>query len=48
VTNMELKRIVHAVLDAGVAYEALSNYSQDHKEAVTAFREKRKPQFTGR
>jgi len=47
VTNIELKRIVHGVMDAGVAYEALSNYTQDHKEAVMAFREKRKPQFTG-
>lgn len=47
VTNIELKRIVHSIMDAGVAYEALSNYTQDHKEAVMAFREKRKPQFTG-
>ena len=47
VTNIELKRVVHGVMDAGVAYEARSHYTQDHKEAVMAFREKRKPQFTG-
>jgi enoyl-CoA hydratase len=45
--NVELKRIAHAVLEAGVPYEALSNTTKDHKEAVAAFREKRAPRFTG-
>jgi len=47
-TNIELKRIVHGVMDASVAYEALSNRTTDHQEAVNAFREKRKPVFAGK
>lgn len=43
--NLELKRIAHGVMDAGLAYEALTNSSSDHQEAVAAFREKRKPKF---
>ena len=31
-----------------VAYEMLSNRTQDHREAIAAFRERRKPVFTGR
>ena len=46
-TNIELKRIFGAYMDAGVAYEALSNMTSDHREAVEAFRDKRKPQFRG-
>lgn len=48
VANLPLKQIFHSHFDAGVAYEALSNASRDHAEAVAAFREKRKPTFTGR
>lgn len=47
-TNMALKNLVHAYMDTGVAYEILSNATRDHQEAVNAFREKRKPVFTGR
>jgi enoyl-CoA hydratase len=47
VTNIELKRIVHGVMDASVAYEALSNRTGDHREAVDAFLAKRKPTFRG-
>jgi enoyl-CoA hydratase len=36
------------MLDASLAYEAMTNVGADHQEAVTAFREKRKPKFTGR
>ena len=43
--NLELKRIAHAVMDAGMAYEALTVRSDDHKEAVDALREKRTPAF---
>jgi enoyl-CoA hydratase len=43
--NLELKRIAHAVMDAGIAYEAVTVRSEDHREAVDALRNKRKPVF---
>ena len=43
--NLELKRIVHSMMDTGLAYEALSANSTDHKEGVQALIEKRKPVF---
>jgi enoyl-CoA hydratase len=46
--NAGLKQTAHAVMDASVAYEALSNLSADHREAVLALSEKRAPRFTGR
>jgi enoyl-CoA hydratase len=46
--NLGLKHLAHAVLDASVAYEALSNATEDHREAVQALREKRAPRFTGK
>lgn len=46
--NIGLKQLAHAVLDASVAYEALSNVTSDHQEAVRAMREKRNPKFTGK
>ncbi len=45
--NHRLKEVVNAVVDVSFAYEALSNVSKDHQEAVLAFREKRAPRFTG-
>lgn len=44
-TNLELKRVVHAVLDTGIAYEAVSVRQADHLEGVRALIEKRKPRF---
>jgi enoyl-CoA hydratase len=38
--NLELKRIAHAVLDAGVAYESLSVRSPEHRAAVQAMVDK--------
>jgi enoyl-CoA hydratase len=46
--NIGLKQLAHAVMDASVAYEALSNVTADHREAVRAMREKRTPQFAGK
>ena len=46
--NLALKSLFHAHFDAGVAYEAMSNLTRDHQEAVNAFRERRKPVFEGR
>lgn len=40
--NQELKRVTHSVLDAGLAYEAVSIRSEDHKNAVKAMQEKSK------
>ena len=45
--NVALKREVSALMDTSFAWEVVSAYSKDHKEAVMAWLEKRKPQFTG-
>ncbi len=47
-TNMELKRIAGAVMEAGIAYESLTVRSADHREGIAALKEKRRPLFTGR
>ncbi|MBO6716714.1 MAG: enoyl-CoA hydratase/isomerase family protein [Rhizobiaceae bacterium] len=38
--NIELKRIAHAVMDTGIAYEALTVRSPEHRAAVEAMRER--------
>ena len=45
--NVGLKQAAAAVLEAGAAYEMLSNQTRDHAEAVAAFRAKRTPDFSG-
>lgn len=45
--NLGLKHDVTTILDASIAYEMTTFETDDHKEAVTAFLEKRRPQFTG-
>ena len=44
-TNLELKRIAHAVMETGIVMESLSVRSADHREGIAALREKRKPVF---
>ena len=44
-TNLELKRVAHAAMDAGIAYESLSVRSADHLEGIAALRERRAPRF---
>lgn len=43
--NSELQRMAHSVMDIGMAYEAVSGRTDDHDEAIRAFREKRPPVF---
>jgi enoyl-CoA hydratase len=45
--NVGLKQAAAAVLEAGAAYEMLSNHTRDHAEAVGAFRARREPKFGG-
>jgi enoyl-CoA hydratase len=46
--NIGLKQLAHSILDASIAYELLSVTSEDHREAMAALKEKRKPTFTGK
>ena len=45
--NISLKQLAASIMDKRLAFEALSNASRDHQQAVTAFGEKRKPVFGG-
>jgi enoyl-CoA hydratase len=45
--NIPLRQAAPAIIDAAIAYQTITNVSNDHQEAVNAFREKRKPRFTG-
>jgi enoyl-CoA hydratase len=46
--NIGLKQLAASIMDACLALEDQSNRSADHQEAVNAFHEGRKPNFTGR
>ena len=43
--NKWLKHQANLILDASLAYEMMTFKTEDHKEAVKAFVEKRKPNF---
>lgn len=45
--NIGLKQLAHSIMDASIAYEALSNGTSDHREAMDAIRDRRTPGFTG-
>jgi enoyl-CoA hydratase len=45
--NIGLKHLAQQILDASFAYELMSQQTKDHQEAANAFREKRKPRFSG-
>jgi enoyl-CoA hydratase/carnithine racemase len=45
--NKVLREHVNLVLDASLAYEALTTVSADYREATSAFLEKRQPTFSG-
>ncbi len=47
-TNIALRQLASAALDAGLGYESLTNVSADHREAISAFREKRTARFGAR
>ncbi len=38
--NIELKRIAHALMDPGMAYESLTQRSEDHRNAVAAMKKR--------
>ena len=46
--NKWLREQVNLLLDAGLGYEVATLFTDDHREAATAFAEKRRPSFTGR
>jgi enoyl-CoA hydratase len=43
--NIGLRQLAESILDASIAYEAVSSTLPDHAEAVTAFAEGRRPVF---
>jgi len=45
--NIALKQLAHSIMDASIAYELLSITTDDHREAMAAISDKRKPTFTG-
>ncbi|MEM5388766.1 enoyl-CoA hydratase/isomerase family protein [Paraburkholderia phymatum] len=46
--NVPLRQMAASMMDVGMAYENVSSLTEDHQEAINAFREKRKPTFSGR
>jgi enoyl-CoA hydratase len=48
IVNMPLRQMAVQAMETAMGYEALTNMSADHQEAVTAFQAKRRPKFTGK
>lgn len=47
VINIPLRQLAHSMMDLSLSVETQSNSTSDHQEAVTAFTNKQKPNFTG-
>jgi enoyl-CoA hydratase len=47
VVNIPLRQLAHSMMDLSLSVETQSNLTRDHQEAVTAFTNRRKPDFTG-
>lgn len=45
--NIPLRALAAQMMDASVGWESVSNYLDDRREAVSAFKEKRTPKLTG-
>lgn len=45
--NVGLRQLAHAIMESCIPLETLSFKTNDHREAVLAFQERRKPAFTG-
>lgn len=43
--NIALRQLASSMMDVGLGYESVTNVSDDHREALSAFREKRSPHF---
>jgi enoyl-CoA hydratase len=46
--NKWLKQQVNLIFDTSMALEMATFHTDDHREAVQAFLDKRRPEFTGR
>ncbi|AMW78427.1 enoyl-CoA hydratase [Acinetobacter sp. TGL-Y2] len=45
--NIGLKQLAHSIMDTCIAYEMITNHTQDHQEGLDAFKERRRPNFKG-
>ena len=43
--NIHLRQLAASAMDVGLGYESVTNTSEDHREALRAFRDKREPCF---
>lgn len=46
--NLLLRKQIEPLVEAHIGLEFMSSFSADHREAVMAFKERRKPEFSGK